>query len=540
APDYRIKDPEKLARVAARLGIETDGKDPAALAREVAQKAIADFTRFEEEPCAFLTSTIVEGRRRKFVHCDIAPSSIDRAIAEVIAQSTMGMDADPVNLIFGGLKCALADYTGMHIATDLSDVLLGTPHPVVTEANLGVIDPECVNIATHGHNPVLSEMVVEAARALSAEAQAAGAKGIKVMGICCTGNELLMRQGVPLAANQAAQELAVMTGAIDAVVMDVQCFIPSLRPLAECFHTRLITTDPRAKIPGSYHIEFNEHHALDLAKEMVRLAIEAYRRRDGNRVFIPQHKSRVVAGFSLEALLKIFAAVSPERPVRALTGAITEGRLKGVCLFAGCNNLRVPQDSSHLTVARELLKNDVFLLATGCSAGAFAKAGWLDPAAVGELCGPGLQGFLQELGQASGISPGLPPIFHMGSCVDNTRASDLCMAMADDLGVDVPKVPFAASAPENMHEKAISIGSWAVAMGLPVHVGAMPPIEGSALVYGIGTQIAHDVYGGHFLLEEDPQEGAKKLLDALEYRTWKLKVHRAAAQKYGTALASGW
>jgi carbon-monoxide dehydrogenase catalytic subunit len=541
AKDYRVKDETKLRRVATRLGIAVEGQSTLDLARAVAEAAIADFTRFDDTPCAYLMTTITEGRQAKFKHCDIAPAAIDRTIAEILAQSTMGMDADPVNLIFGGLKTALADYTGMHIATDLSDILLGTPRPISSEANLGVLDIDCVNIAAHGHNPLLSEMIVEAARALEGEAKAAGARnGIKVVGICCTGNELLMRQGVPLATNQAGQELAIMTGALDAVIMDVQCFIPGLRAVAECFHTQLIATDKKAKIPGAYHIEFKEEGALDLAKYMVRLAIAAYKKRDARRVSIPRHKSRVVAGFSLEAIEEIFAKKNAERPISVLTDAIRAGRLRGVCLFAGCNNLRTPHDEAHLTVARELAKNDVFLIATGCSAGAFAKAGLMDPAAVGEYAGDGLKGFLKELGDAAGIAGGLPLIWHMGSCVDNTRAADLCTAMAREMGVDVPKVPFVASAPEDMHEKAISIGSWAVAMGLPVHVGVLPPVEGSPLVYGIATQIAHDVYGGHFIFEENPAEGAKKLLEALEYRTWKMGVHRAAAQKYETAPAAGW
>lgn len=538
-PDYSIKDPDKLMKVAERLGIETAGKDNLAIAGEVAQAAIDDLTGFEGRTLNFLMTTITEGRKAKFLNCGIVPAGIKGAIADAIAQTTMGMDADPVNLIFGGLRTALADYAGMHLATDLSDILLGTPEPVKTTGNLGSLDIDSVNIATHGHNPLLSEMIVEAAAQLEGEARAAGAKnGIKVVGICCTGNELLMRQGVSLASNVAGQELAVLTGAVDAMVMDVQCFIPGLRAVAECFHTRLITTDKKAKIPGTMHIEFDEEHALDMAKDMIRIAIAAFKNRDANRVNIPDRKTEVIAGFSFEALEKILAAVNPDAPIKVLTDAIESGQLKGVCLFAGCNNLRIPHDQNHLAIAKKLAENDVFMVATGCSAGACGKAGLLTPAAVDEYAGEGLKAFLKTLSQASGVD--LPLVLHMGSCVDNTRAADLCTAMANQLGLDVPRVPFAATAPEAMHEKAVSIGSWCVAMGLPVHVGAVPPIEGSALVYGVGTQIAHDVYGGHFIMEEDPELGAQKILDALEYRAWKLRIHRQAAEKYGTGLNAAW
>lgn len=538
--DYRISDIPKLRAVAGIVGVETAGRPDEEIARDVALKALADYHKTEESPCVWLMNTVTPGRRAKFTHCDIAPSTIDRAIVQIISQTAMGMDADPVNIIFGTLRTALADYTGMHIATDLSDIVFGTPRPIVTEANLGVLDPDYVNIATHGHNPTLSEMVVEAARALDGEAKRAQAKGIKVVGICCTGNELLMRKGVALAANQATQELAVMTGVLDAMIVDIQCIMPALKPLSECFHTRFITTSEQAKIPASYHFDFQEANALEIAKDMVRLAIDGYKFRDRSKERVPKYKSEVIAGWSLEALKDVFASVNPEYPVRALTDAIAEGKIRGVCLFAGCNNLRVPHDESHLTIAKALAANNVFMLATGCSAGAFAKAGLMSPAAVEAYAGDGLKAFLHDLEAKSNLDHGLPLMFHMGSCVDNVRAFDLCVAMAQEMGVDIPKVPFAASAPEDMHEKAMAIGSWCVAMGLPVHVGVMPPIEGSELMYGLVTQIAHDVYGGHFMFEQDPGKAAQLITEALDYRTWKLGVHEYASKKYETPVAANW
>lgn len=428
----------------------------------------------------------------------------------------------------------------MHIATDLSDVLFGTPEPVVSEANLGTLDAEKVNIAVHGHNPLLSEMVVKAAKELEGEATAAGAKGINVVGICCTGNEVLMRRGVPLATSFASTELAIVTGAVDAMIVDVQCIMPSIRQVAECYHTEIITTSPIAKIPGSHHIDFRVENALEDAKKAIRIAIEAYKKRDGRKVSIPDVKNKVVAGFSLEALMEIFGSVNPDNPISVLTDAIKSGELKGVVLMAGCNNLKTFQDNSHITIARELLKNDVFVLATGCSAHALAKHGLLAPEAVEEYAGEGLKNFLNRLNEKANLSTPLPPAFHVGSCVDNTRAADLLVAMAEELGVDTPKVPFVATAPEAMSGKATAIGSWFVALGVPTHVGSMPPIEGSDLMYSIVTQIAHDVYGGHFIFELDPEVAAKKILNALEYRTWKLGIHRQTAEKFETELCQNY
>lgn len=542
--DYSITDRAKLKRLAKRLDIPVEGRLDQEILQDVVKLAMEEFSRLEKDKYSvWLEKTVVPQRMEKFLDCNILPNSIHKTITESMAQTHMGMDADPVNLVFQSLKTALCDYVGMHIATDMSDILFGTPTPVVSEANMGVLEEKMVNIALHGHNPILSEMVVKAARELQDEARAAGAEGIKCMGICCTGNEVLMRQGVPPLTNFLSQELAIMTGAVDAMVVDVQCIMPGVQAVAECFHTKIITTIPNAKIPSSYYIDFDEAHAMEKAREIVRIAIQAYKERDLSKVNIPQVKNKVVAGFSLEALEELLSAVNSEEPYKVITDAIESGELAGICLFAGCNNLKVKHDESHTTIAKELAKNNVLLVATGCAAGSFAKLGLLNSDAVEKYAGEGLKAFINRLNEANKDKlegEKLPLVFHMGSCVDNTRAYDLMTALAKQWNMDTPKVPYVASAPEAMSEKAISIGSWAVTLGMPVHVGIIPPIPGSPLIDGIALQIAHDVYGGYFMWEEDPMEAAKKLLAALEERTWKLRVHKMAAEKYETAISSTW
>lgn len=540
APDYQVKDPAKLRKIAARIGISSEGKGDLQLAREVAEAALEDFRRLNGEGYStWIQTTVTEDRKEKFFSHNIMPSGSYNSISELVNQAHMGMDNDPVNITFSALRVSLSDYVGMHIGTDVSDILFGTPRPLVTEANFGVLDPEKVNIALYGHNPVLSEIICDAAQQLEGEARAAGAKGINLVGICCTGNEVLMRRGVPLCTSYASAELAIVTGVLDAFVVDVQCIMPSIRTAAECFHTQIITTSPVAKIPGSQHIDYNTENALENAKMALRIAIDAFKRRDPGRYHIPAVKHKVVAGWSLEALYDLFAAVNPDNPVSVLTDAILSGELKGVVLMAGCNNLKRFQDDSHLTIAREMIKNDVFTIGTGCAMQGCAKAGLLAPEAM-ELAGPGLKKFLARLAEKANLSVPLPPIFHMGSCVDNTRCSDLWMDMAKQLGVDTPKVPFVATAPEAMTGKAVSIGCWFVTMGAPVHVGSMPPVEGSDLFYSIATQIASDVYGGYFIFEMDPQVAARKILNALEYRAWKLGIHRKTAEDLETALCQNY
>lgn len=541
APDYQIKDEAKLRKVAARVGVATEGRDVNAIAKEVGELALRDFEILTGKgECTWTSTTITDGRLEKFRNCNIMPNGIQSALADLLAQAHMGNDNDPVNITFSALRAALADYNGMHIGTDLSDALFGTPEPVITEANMGVLKEEKVNLIVHGHNPLLSEMIVAAAKELEGEAIAAGATGIQLAGICCTGNEVMMRQGVPLATSFASQELAIITGAVDAMVVDVQCIMPGLMEVAKCFHTKLITTSGIAKLPGSIHIDFRVENAMDSAKEVIRTAIDSYKERKGVPVDIPNVKEKVVAGFSLESLYDIFGSVNPENPVKVLTDAIQEGTIKGVVLFAGCNNLKGIQDENHTGIVKELLANDVFVVSTGCASQSFAKFGLLDPDKADSFRGPGLKKFIASLEAKADLKTKLPAALHMGSCVDNTRASDLLMDMANEMGVDTPKVPFVATAPEAMSGKAVAIGCWFVSMGVPTHVGVLPPVEGSDLFFSIATQIAHDVYGGHFIFETDHKVASQKILNALEYRTWKLGVHKASAEKFETALCQNY
>jgi len=376
-----------------------------------------------------------------------------------------------------------------------------------------------VNIGLHGHSPILSDLIVQMAHDLDGEARAAGAAaGINLVGICCTGNEVLMRHGIPAATHSVSQELAIITGALDAMVVDYQCVMPSLATLAECFHTRLITTMPISKIPGATHIEFSEENARQAAAEIIRLGIEAFKRRDPQKVNIPSHQSDVLAGFSTEAIVGALSLLNRDDPLKPLIDNIVAGNILGVCLFAGCNNVRVTQDQNFLTMAKELARENVLLLATGCGAGAFARHGLLTSEATTAYAGDGLKAVLTALGQAVGLPGPLPLVLHMGSCVDNTRAVQVAVAVANKLGVDLDKLPVVASAPEATTEKAIAIGTWAVAAGLPTHVGVIPPVLGSPLVARVLTQDAKSLFGGYFMVETDPVSAARQLVEAIRER----------------------
>ncbi len=518
APDYDVKDEAKLRAVASRLGIPLDGKDVRQLAREVAEAALADFSE-KETPVAWVATTITQKRLEKAFQYGVVPTGIDSAISEIMHRTSYGVDADTVNLLLGGVKCALADFAGCHMATDLADILFGTPKPLVTAANMGVLKRDAVNIAVHGHNPVLSDIIVQVAPEMAEEARAAGAReGVNIVGICCTGNEVMSRHGIPAVTHSVSQEMAIVTGALDALVVDYQCIMPALAGVAECFHTRLITTMPISKISGATYVEFHEEHARETARQIIRMGIEAFARRDPSRVQIPSYSPQVFAGFSTEAIVGTLALVNPEDPLKPLIDQIVAGNILGVCLFAGCNNVKVPQDSGFLTVAKELARHNVLLLSTGCGSGAFARHGLLNPEATEKYAGEGLKAVLTALGQAAGLGGPLPLILHMGSCVDNSRAADVATAVANRLGVDVDQLPVVACAAEAVAEKAVSIGTWAVTLGLPTHVGVVPPVLGGPLVAQILTQDIKGLFGGYFIVETDPKKAAEALLEAIRER----------------------
>lgn len=503
--DYRISDPEKLYAVAARLGINTVGRDLNDIACEVADAAVNCFGKQDEEPIVFLEKYMPKKRFERLKGLEeslfeatgakigFLPRGIDREAVDILHRTHFGCDHDPLSLVAQSVRCSLSDgWGGSLIATELQDILLGTPTIRSIKANLGVLEEESVHVIVHGHEPVLSAKVVEMAQLpeMKAAAEAVGAKRVNVVGLCCTGNEVLLRQGVGIAGNEAHSELAIMTGAVDAMVVDVQCIFPALADLCSCYHTRFITTSEQAKIPGALHIQFDEHNADAIATRIIRTAIEAFPNRNKARVYIPKQTSNAVVGFSVEEILKALGGTP-----QPLIDLIVNGTIKGVAGIVGCNNVKVQQDRFHRSLTSELIRRDILVIGTGCWAVAAAKAGFMDLPAR-ELAGPGLRAVCEKLG--------IPPVLHMGSCVDCSRMLNLAGGIADHLGVDISDLPLVGSAPEWTTEKAVAIGAYFVGSGIPVHLWPLPPILGGPAVTKILTQDAKEVLGGYFFVEEDP------------------------------------
>jgi len=503
AKSYQIKDGAKLKALADEYHIPTAGRSPGEVALELANVLLSEFGK-QTGPIQF---TLRAPAKRLLVweKAGIGPRGIDREIVECMHRTHIGVDNDPVHLLLHGLRTSISDgWGGSMIATDVQDVLFGTPKPIVSESNLGVLKADEVNIIVHGHEPILSEMIVAAAEdpEMINLAIEMGAKGISVAGMCCTGNEVLMRHGIPTAGNFLQQELAVITGAVEAMVVDVQCIMPALGNLAGCYHTKFISTSPKADFPGALRMEYHEEKALETAREIVRVAVENYPNRDPSRVNIPKEKSACMVGFSAEAILGALGGTP-----QSLIDAIISGAVKGVGAVVGCNNVKIQHDFGHVNLVRELIKNDVLVVTTGCNAIACAKAGLLKPEAAKEA-GPGLRSVCEALG--------VPPVLHMGSCVDISRILVLAAALANHLGVDISDLPAAGAAPEWMSEKAVSIGAYVIASGVYTVLGTVPPVLGSPEVTSVLTKGVEGVVGAAFAVEPDPFKAAKLMIGKIE------------------------
>ncbi|MDI9489951.1 MAG: anaerobic carbon-monoxide dehydrogenase catalytic subunit [Saccharofermentanales bacterium] len=506
APGYRINDPEKLKRIAEEVGInDLDQKEISEIALELVEKLYSDFGSRRTK--TFFSNRAPEKRQKIWADLDITPRGIDREVVEMMHRTHMGVDNDYISLMTHAAKVSLSDgWGGSMIGTELSDIIFGTPSPTTSKVNLGVLKEDSVNVLVHGHNPVVSEMVLAASRdpELIALAKEIGAEGINVVGLCCTGNELLMRQGIPMAGNHLMTELVIVTGAADAVVVDYQCIMPSLVNIASCYHTQFISTSNKGRFTGATHLEITPGNAKEQAIEIVKLAIEAYRNRDPQRVLIPSEPVPLMTGFSNEALLAALGgSLSP------LIEAIVAGEIKGVVGVVGCNNPRIKQDSLNVGIMKELIKRDILVLVTGCVTSAAGKAGLLQAEAIQES-GPGLNKICGSLG--------IPPVLHVGSCVDNSRILQLCALIANELGVDISDLPVAASAPEWYSEKAAAIGLYAVASGINTHLGHPPNITGSENVVNLATNVLNDVVGARFLIDGDAIQTVDKLEEIINQK----------------------
>ncbi|RPH48688.1 MAG: anaerobic carbon-monoxide dehydrogenase catalytic subunit [Desulfobacteraceae bacterium] len=529
--DYKIKDPQKLLAVAQALGVAItvktdDGKEVDRnideILLEVAEIALAEWGKPEGE--LIYAKRAPQPLYEKWKKAGVIPRNIDREIVEIMHRTHMGVDQDYKNIVKQCTRAAIADgWGGSMLATDLQDILFGTPYPIQSEANLGIMKEDHVNIIIHGHEPVLSEMLIAAAQSkeMVDYAKSMGAKGIQLGGICCTGNEMLQRHGVPTAGTFLQQELAIITGACDAMVVDIQCIMQNLANVAKCFHTKLITTHPIARMEQEnvIHIEFDEHHAMDDAKRIVRMSIENFKNRRAE-VMIPRQKGTQIAGFGVESI-KYHLGGTFRGDYYTLNDNIINGRIRGIAGVVGCNNARTRHNEGHILVVKELIKNDVIVLTTGCNGIACAMEGLLAPETAAVYCGPGLAEVCETVG--------IPPVLHLGSCVDNSRIllAATEVVKAGGLGKDICDLPAAGSAPEWMSEKAISIGHYFVTAGVYTVFGVTFPTSGAPVFEKYLFEDLEKTYGGMWDFEIDPIKHAHKMIAHIDKKRKALGIDKA-------------
>jgi len=528
--DYKIKDPQKLLAIAPHLEVattvevdgETKDRNIDEIALEVAEKALAEWGKPDGE--LLYLKRAPAPLYEKWKKYGVLPRNIDREIVEIMHRTHMGVDQDYKNIVKQCTRASLADgWGGSMLATDLQDVLFGTPYPLQSEANLGVLKADHVNIVIHGHEPVLSEMIVAAAQSkeMLDYAKSKGARGIQLSGICCTANEILQRHGVPLCGTFLQQELAIITGAVDAMVVDIQCIMQNLANVAKCFHTKLITTHPIARMeqPNVTHIEFDEHHAMEDAKRIIKIAIDNFKNR-GAEVMIPKQKAVQIAGFGVESI-EYHLGGTFRGTYYTLNDNIINGRIRGVAGVVGCNNARTRHNEGHIAIVKELIKNDVIVLTTGCNGIACAMEGLLTPETASVFCGPGLKEVCETVG--------IPPVLHLGSCVDNSRILLAATEVVKAGGPwkDISDLPAAGSAPEWMSEKAISIGHYFVSSGVYTVFGVTLPVTGAPIFQKYLFEEMEKMYGGKWDLEADPIKHAQKMIAHIDAKRKALGIDKA-------------
>jgi carbon-monoxide dehydrogenase catalytic subunit len=526
ARSFRIRDEAKLHAVAGHLGIKTGDRPVTEIALDVAEAALAEFGRQTGELKYLSRATVA--RQELWRKEKIAPRGIDREVVELMHRTHMGVDQDAEHILDQVLCASLGDgWGGSMLGTDISDIMFGTPTPLQSKVNLGVLKDDEVNIVVHGHEPIVSEMVVAASTdpELIEYAKSKGANGINLAGICCTANEVLMRHGIPPAGNFLSQELCIATGAVEAMIVDVQCIMQALAEVASHYHTKIITTSRKAKIEGAEHMEFDEHDAYESAKKLVRAAIDNYPNR--KTTAIPHIDEALIAGFSHE-YVRYMQGGHFRGSFRPLNDAIAAGRIRGLAAVVGCNNARVPQDTPTIEIIRELIQNDVLVAVTGCAATGAAKYGYLRPEFMNEA-GAGLR----EVCEAIGI----PPVLHVGSCVDNSRILTILTECATEggLGEDISDLPAVGICPEYMSEKALAIGSYCAASGAYVLFGLPSPVEGSPEVKDLMLNGWMARFGGGIEFEPDTKELVKKALAQIDAKRVALALAEYDPKRFGAS-----
>ena len=504
---FAIKDEAKLDALARALGVDTS-LERSARAAAVADAVIDALNQDSDEESVLVKSFAPASRQKVWRELGIFPGGPLHEVMDSTTRSMTNIDGDWVSLAKSALRLGIANIYGSLIPLQLiQDALFGTPSPHAARVDLGILDPEYVNILPNGHEPFVGAALIAVASRpeVQAKAREAGAKGIHIVGSIETGQELMQRYAcddvfVGMTGNWLNQEYVLATGAVDVFAMDMNCSLPNLHDYAAKYGATLVNVSKLVSIPGvDKRIDYKPEQVEAQAGELIDLAIANFRRRKDNPKVSGLPSSEIVTGFSIESVLAAIGGT-----LDPLLDLIKNGTIKGVAALVSCTTLKNgPQDSVTTRVAKELIKRDVLVLSAGCGNGA-CQVGGLNSLSAREWAGPGLQAVCNQLG--------IPPVLSFGTCADTGRLIMLVNAVGDALGVDSAQLPVVVTAPEYMEQKATIDAFGAVASGLYTHVSPVPPVTGSPEVVKLLTEDVESLTGGKVAVGDDPVQIADGLL----------------------------
>ncbi|ADK14854.1 MULTISPECIES: anaerobic carbon-monoxide dehydrogenase catalytic subunit [Clostridium] len=504
---FTIKDLDKLKWMCQKVGIDTSG-DTNKMAVDLANFLEAEMGKDVEEPSVMVD--VFSPRKRKKVWKDLGiyPSGVVHEEQNAVASCLTNVDGDYVSLAKKALRLGLSTIYTAQIGLEMvQDILFGTPTPHEVNVDLGIMDPEYINIVFNGHQPWAGVATIQKAKMqqIQERAKAVGAKGLRIVGSIETGQELLQRFEVDdvfvgLMGDWLSIEPLLATGTVDVLAMEENCSPPAIDHYAEKYQVTLVGVSTIIGIPGLNHmIPYNPEKVGEMADKLIDLAIENFKKRKDNITpKVPKITQKAIAGFSTEAVLKALG-----NKLDPLVDVIKAGKIKGIVALANCSTLRNgPQDWNTVNLVKELIKKDILVVAGGCGNHALEVAGLCNLDAI-NMAGQGLEEVCNMLK--------IPPVLSFGTCTDTGRISMLVTELANHLDVDIPDLPIAVTAPEWMEQKATIDGLFAVAYGAYTHLSPTPFLTGAEQLVKLLTEDVENLTGGKVALGDNPKEAADNI-----------------------------
>lgn len=509
--DVPIMGKQKIKDTAKLFGIKTERRSINKIASELADALLDDISRTLPNDYKTIAACAPPERREVWEKLDILPISAYHEVFEAYHKSGCATDGDWKSIMRQFLRCGLAfTFSGVLGASIATDCLFGVGDRVTSKVNIGALKKGYVNIAVHGHLPLLVSEIVKVGKEekFIELAKSKGAKGIRFYGICCSGLAAMYRYGgvIPL-SNAVSAELVLATGALDLWVADVQDVFPSIMDVARCFKTVVITTSESARLPGAERFEYDHHHSniertRELAEKIVLRAIESFDVRKGMPVYIPPYEVEAEVGFSVEYIYKRFGSMQP------LADALKSGKILGIVNMVGCSNPKTIYEKSTVDVADVLIKNNILILSNGCASFPLMKLGYCGKDA-GNKAGNSLKEFL---------SPDLPPVWHVGECIDNARSSGIFGGLANLCGKKIYEMPFAFTSPEWGNEKGIDAALGFRLMGVNSYHCVEAQIYGSKNVIEFLKDGTKELLGSTMNVDADPVSLGNKIVEDIKLK----------------------